>query len=328
MSCSLVTFGESMIRLSPPHFQRLEQTTSLDVQIGGAELNVAVAARRLGMETAYVTRLTANPLGRMIANKAREQGVDTSHFLWTQEDRVGLYFTEFGASPRPNSVLYDRRDSAVARIQPGMVDWKTVLAGARWFHTSGITPALSASAAATTREGVKAAKAAGLKVSIDLNYRARLWSQEQARTVMTDLMEGTDVLITTEEDTERVFGITGKDYDEVARALAARFGLEAVVITLRETPSVWRNTWGAMALADGEIHRSPIFDLELVDRVGAGDAFAGGFLFGYMKGGPEMGVQYGVAVSALKQTNPGDLCWATPDEVERLLKGGNLRIVR
>jgi 2-dehydro-3-deoxygluconokinase len=328
MSCSLVTFGESMIRLSPPHFQRLEQTTSLDVQIGGAELNVAVAARRLGMETAYVTRLTANPLGRMIVNKAREQGVDTSHVLWTQEDRVGLYFTEFGASPRPNSVLYDRRDSAVAQIQPGMVDWKTVLAGARWFHTSGITPALSASAAATTREGAKAAKAAGLKVSIDLNYRARLWSQEQARAVMTDLMKDTDVLITTEEDTERVFGITGKDYDEVARALTARFGLEAVVITLRETPSVWRNTWGAMALAGGEIHRSPVFDLELVDRVGAGDAFAGGFLFGYMKGGPEMGVQYGVAVSALKQTNPGDLCWATLDEVERLLKGGNLRIVR
>ena len=328
MGYDLVTFGEAMIRLSPPHFQRLEQTTSLDVQVGGAELNVAVAAQRLGLGTSYVTRLTANPLGRMIANKAREQGVDTSHILWTQEDRVGLYFTEFGAAPRPNSVLYDRREAAIAHIEPGMVDWKSVFTSARWFHTSGITPALSASAAATTREAVKAAKAAGLKVSIDLNYRARLWSQDQARTVMTDLMKDTDVLITTEEDTERVFGITGKDYDEVARALAARFGLEAVVITLRETPSVWRNTWGAIALADGEIHRGPVFDLELVDRVGAGDAFAGGFLFGYLKGGPGMGVRYGVAVSALKQTNPGDLCWATPDEVERTLKGGSLRIVR
>ncbi len=328
MSCSLVTFGESMIRLSPPHFQRLEQTSSLDVQIGGAELNVAVAARRLGMETAYVTRLTANPLGRMIVNKAREQGVDTSHVLWTDDDRMGLYFTEFGASPRPNSVLYDRRDSAMARIHPGMVDWKTVFAGTRWFHTSGITPALSESSAAATREGVRAAKTAGLKVSIDLNYRARLWTQEEARAVMTDLMKDTDVLITTEEDTERVFGITGKDYDEVAQSLAHRFGLEAVVITLRETPSVWRNTWSAIVLAGGEIHRSPVFDLELVDRVGAGDAFAGGFLYGYLKGGPMMGVQYGVAVSALKQTNPGDLCWATLDEVERLLKGGNLRIVR
>lgn len=209
-----------------------------------------------------------------------------------------------------------------------MIDWQSALGGAKWFHTSGITPALSESAAAATREAVKAAKKAGLKVSIDLNYRARLWSQDQARAVMTPIMDDTDVLITTEEDTERVFGITGKDYDEVARALAKRFDLECVTITLRETPSVWRNTWGAIAYSEGRIHRSPIFDLELVDRVGAGDSFAGGFLFGYMRGGPEMGVRYGVAVSALKQTNPGDLCWATPDEVERVLNDGSLRIVR
>ncbi len=328
MRAELVTFGEAMIRLSPPNFQRLEQTTSLDVKVGGAELNVAVAAQRLGLQTAYVTRLTANPLGRMIANKAREHGVDTSHVVWTKDDRVGLYFTEFGASPRPNTVLYDRRDAAIAHVEPGMIEWGTVFAGARWFHTSGITPALSASAAAATSEAVKAAKKGGVKVSVDLNYRARLWSQDQARVVMTEIMGDTDVLITTEEDTERVFGITGKDYEEVAGTLAARFDLEAVAITLRETPSVWRNTWGAIAYAGGEIHRSPIFDVELVDRVGAGDSFAGGFIFGYLKGGPKMGVRYGVAVSALKQTNPGDLCWATPDEVERVLNDGSLRIVR
>jgi len=264
----------------------------------------------------------------MVVNKAREHGVDTSYVLWTKDDRVGVYFTEFGASPRPNTVLYDRRDAAVAHVEPGMIDWQSVFAGAKWFHTSGITPALSAPAAAATREAVKAAKKAGLKVSIDLNYRARLWSQDQARAVMTPIMDDTDVLITTEEDTERVFGITGKDYEEVARTLAKRFNLEAVTITLRETPSVWRNTWGAIAYADGEIHRSPILDLELVDRVGAGDSFAGGFIFGYVKGGPAMGVRYGVAVSALKQTNPGDLCWATLDEVERVLNDGSLRIVR
>ncbi|MDD5646240.1 MAG: sugar kinase, partial [Candidatus Bipolaricaulis sp.] len=305
-----------------------EQTTSLDVRVGGAELNVAVTAQRLGLQAAYVTRLTANPLGRMIANKAREHGVDTSHIVWTNDDRVGLYFTEFGASPRPNTVLYDRRDAAIARVEPGMIDWRAVFAEARCFHTSGITPALSPSAAATTREAVKAAKEAGLKVSIDLNYRARLWSQDQARSAMTEIMDRTDVLITTEEDTERVFGITGKDYEEVARALAKRFDLEAVAITLRATPSVWRNTWGAIAYAGGEMHRSPILEVELVDRVGAGDSFAGGFLFGYLKGGAGMGVRYGVAVSALKQTNPGDLCWATPDEVERTLSDGSLRIVR
>ena len=328
MGYDLVTFGESMIRLSPPHFQRLEQTTSLDVQVGGAELNVAVAAQRLGLKTAYVTRLTTNPLGRMIANKAREQGVDTSYILWTPDDRVGVYFTEFGAAPRPNSVLYDRRDSAIAHIRPGMVDWGTVLPGAAWFHTSGITPALSQSAAEAALEAVKAAKASSLTVSIDLNYRARLWTEEKARVVMTGLMEYTDVLITTEEDTERVFGIKGRDYDEVAAALASRFDFDVVVITLRETPSVWRNAWSAIALAKGEIHRSPVFDLELVDRVGAGDSFAGGFIAGQMKGGPALGVRYGTAVSALKQTNPGDVCWVTLEEVERVLGGGNLRIVR
>jgi len=328
MTHALVTFGEAMIRLSPPHYQRLEQTGALDVNVGGAELNTAVAARRLGLSAAYVTRLTDNPLGRMIQNKAREQGVDTSYIVWTVEDRVGLYFTEFGASPRPNSVLYDRGDSAIARLRPGEIDWPTAFRGARWFHTTGITPALSPSAAEATKEAVRAAKAAGLRVSIDLNYRARLWTQAEARAVLTALMKDTDVLITTEEDTERVFGITGKDYEEVAKALADRFDFEAVAITLRETPSVWRNTWTAIVYAGGEIHRAPVFDVELVDRVGAGDSFSGGFVCGYLEHGPEMGVRYGVGVSALKQTNPGDLCWATRDEVERALKGGSLRIVR
>ena len=317
-----------MIRLSPPGFRRLEQTTTLDVNVGGSELNVAVAAQRLGLKTAYVTRLTENPLGRMIANKAREHGVDTSHILWTDEDRVGVYFVEFGASPRPNAVLYDRRGSAMARIKPGEVDWEAIFRQARHFHTSGITPALSKSAAEATKEAVKAAKEAGLTVSLDLNYRARLWSQEEARKVMEPLTEQADILITTEEDTERVFGIKAESYEEVARLLAERFSLSAVAITLRETPSVWRNTWTAIVLADGELFRGPKFDIEIVDRVGAGDAFAGGFLYGWLTAGPQAGVNYGVAISALAQTNPGDLCWATKEEAERLLAGGGLRIVR
>jgi 2-dehydro-3-deoxygluconokinase len=324
----LVTFGETMIRLSPPDFRRLEQANLLEVNVGGSELNTAVAAQRLGLETAYVTRLTNNPLGRMIANKAREHGVDTSHIAWTDDDRVGTYFVEFGASPRPNSVIYDRRDSAIARIRPGEVDWDNTFRGAKVFHTSGITPALSQSAAEATKQAVKKAKQAGLKVSIDLNYRARLWSQERAQQVMTELMDYTDILITTEEDTERVFGITGSSYEEVAGELATCFHLEAVAITLRETPSVWRNTWTAIVYANGQIHRGPKFDIEVVDRVGAGDSFTGGFLFGYLRDGPAAGLRYGVAISALKQTNPGDLCWATQQEVERLLDEGGLRIVR
>jgi len=317
-----------MIRLSPPEFRRLEQTHLLNVNVGGSELNVAVAAQRLGLNTTYVTRLTRNPLGQMIVNKAREHDVDTSHIIWTDEDRIGSYFVEFGAAPRPNSVIYDRRDSAIARIRPGEVNWDRVFQSARVFHTSGITPALSPTTAEATKEAVRAAKEAVLKVSVDLNYRARLWSQEKAREVMTELAEQTDILITTEEDTERVFGIKKDNYEEVAKALADQFHLEAVAITLRETPSVWQNTWTAIVYADGEIYRGPICDIEIVDRVGGGDSFAGGFLYGYMNGGPAQGVRYGIAISALKQTNPGDLCWATRKEVECLLAGSGLRIAR
>ena len=328
MRYDLVTFGETMIRLSPPNFRRLEQTNLLEVNVGGSELNVAVAAQRLGLKTAYVTRLTNNPLGRMIANKAREHGVDTSHIVWTDEDRVGVYFVEFGASPRPNAVLYDRRDSAMAKIKPGEVDWDEVFSQARHFHTSGITPALSPTAAEATKEAVRKAKEAGLTVSLDLNYRARLWSQEEARKVMEPLTQQADILITTEEDTERVFGIKAESYERVAELLVERFDLAAVAITIRETPSVWRNTWTAIVYANGKLFRGPKFEMEIVDRVGAGDSFAGGFLYGWLTDGPEAGVNYGVAISALAQTNPGDLCWATKAEAERLLKGGGLRIVR
>src|SRR5712692_9837801 len=166
MPHDVITFGEAMVRLSPPNFRRLEQTRSLDVQVGGAELNTAVALSRLGRSTAWVSRLTKNPLGRLIANQAREAGVSTEHVVWTKEDRVGVYFVEFGAAPRASSVLYDRKDAAIARIKPGMVDWPKVFSGAKWFHVTGITPALSPSAAETTREALQAARAAGVQTSI------------------------------------------------------------------------------------------------------------------------------------------------------------------
>src|SRR5262249_19171234 len=161
----------------PPNFRRLEQARSLDVQVGGAELNTAVALARLGRSAAWVSRLTNNPLGRLIANHAREAGVSTDHILWTNDDRVGVYLLEFGAAPRASSVLYDRKGAAIANIRAGMVPWSTVFAGAKWFHVTGITPALSATAAETTREALQAARAARLQISIDLNYRAKLWSQ-------------------------------------------------------------------------------------------------------------------------------------------------------
>src|SRR4051794_24014678 len=179
MPHEVITFGEAMVRLSPPNFRRLEQASSLDLLVGGAELNTAVGLARLGHSAAWVSRLTLNPLGRLIANHAREAGVSTEHVLWTDEDRVGLYFLEFGAAPRASSVLYDRKNAAIAQVRPGMVNWPAVFQGAKWFHVTGITPALSPSAAETTREALRAARAAGVKTSIDLNYRVKLWSQAE-----------------------------------------------------------------------------------------------------------------------------------------------------
>src|SRR5262245_47374180 len=210
----VITFGEAMLRLSPPNFRRLEQARGLDVQVGGAELNTAVALARLGRKSAWVSRLTNNPLGRLVANQAREAGVATEHVLWTDDDRVGLYFLEFGAAPRASSVLYDRKGAAIANVRPRMIDWPAIFHGAKWFHVTGITPALAPGAAEATREAVQAARSAGVSVSIDLNYRAKLWSPDAAGRWMADCLPICDVLITTEEDTEKVLGITGKDYED------------------------------------------------------------------------------------------------------------------
>src|SRR3984893_13998799 len=200
MPFDVITFGEAMLRLSPPSFRRLEQARSLEVFVGGAELNTAVGLARLGRSTAWISRLTQNPLGRLLGNHAREAGVSTEHVVWTADDRVGVYFLEFGAAPRASSVLYDRKDSAIANIRPGLVDWSKVFAGGKWFHVTGITPALSRSGAATPREALQAARAAKLQISIDLNYRAKLWTPAEAGRWMTEFMQFCDVLVTTEED--------------------------------------------------------------------------------------------------------------------------------
>ncbi|MGH9353705.1 MAG: PfkB family carbohydrate kinase [Terriglobia bacterium] len=339
----VVTFGEAMIRLSPPHFQRIEQTNSLDIQIGGGELNVAVGLGRLGLKSSWVSRLPENSLGRLLANRVRQMGVETSNIIWTREGRVGLYFVEFGAAPRPSSVLYDRANSAISLIQAGEVDWKRVFSGCRWFHVSGITPALSDTAAAVTREALLAARAAGATVSYDLNYRGKLWSPAKARSVQEPLMEHVDVLITTEEDTRVVFGIESSShgeegdfqkvsasvYKEVAQRLQERFKFKAVAITLRENPLVWRNTWTAIAYADGKFYDDVKYDLEIVDRIGAGDSFSAGFIYGYLTYQDyAAAVRYGNAFSALKHSTPGDFNWATLSEVEQLLKGASLRVAR
>jgi 2-dehydro-3-deoxygluconokinase len=323
----LVTFGEAMVRLSPPAQRRLEQAASLDMTVGGAELNVAAGVARLGLQTSWVSALPDNQLGRLVRNKAREFGVDVSHVAWDQTSRIGLYFVEYGASPRPSSVLYDRAGSSIAELRQGF-DWAAILSGARAFHTTGITAALSDRTAAEVATALKTARGAGLLTSYDLNFRTKLWTPERARQVQEPLMTLVDVLITTEEDTKVVFGITGADYREVARKLAEAYGFKVVTITLRGDTSVLRNTWTSIAWADGKIHDDRSYDIELVDRVGGGDAYAAGFLYGMLTADVATGVRYGDAFSALKQTHPGDLSYATLGEVEALLKGGGSRIVR
>jgi 2-dehydro-3-deoxygluconokinase len=264
----------------------------------------------------------------MVRNKAREMGVDTRHIVWCPDDRMGLYFVEYGASPRASSVLYDRSSSAISRIQAGEIAWERIFEGCRLFHVSGITPALSDTAAEVTAEAVRAAKKAGALVSYDLNYRAKLWSQEKARQIQTPLMQYIDVLITTEEDTERVFGIEGEGYRRVAQELAERFGLSVVAITLRGTPSVWRNTWSSLAFTQGEFIEDVTYDLEVVDRVGAGDNYTAGFIYGFLTNGVEHAVRMGDAFAALKHTSWGDFNFATREEAEKLIKGSSLRIAR
>ena len=336
----LVTFGEAMVRLTPPAFQRLEQAHSFDAYVGGGELNVAVAAARLGIASRWVSRLPENALGHMIANGARQQGVD-AHIEWTADDRAGLYFAELGAAPRASSVLYDRAGSAISRVKPGSIDWPSVFKGARWFHVSGITPALSESAAKVTAESLVAAKRAGLTVSYDLNYRSKLWSADRARAVQEPLMEHVDVLMTTEEDTRVVFGIgaeaaadgydrvDAESYAQVARTLEKRFDFGAVAVTLRENPRVLLNSWSAIVAADGKIHRAPRYEVEVVDRIGAGDAFSAGLIVSRLENRSwEDAVRFATATSALKHSIPGDFCLVTRSEVEQLLRGASLRVSR
>ena len=317
----LVTFGEAMVRFSPPASQRLEQASTLEATVGGSELNVAVLAARLGVTSRWVSRLPDNALGRMIAEQARGHGVDT-RVEWTTDGRVGLYFVEVGGA-RVSSVLYDRAGSAISKITPGTVDWASVFAGARWYHVSGITPALSDGAAQVTAESLAAAQKAGLTVSYDLNYRSKLWSAKVARAVQEPLMEHVDVLTTAADDARVVFGIGGDDRAVVARALQERFELSAVAITLRDS------ALAAVVAADGTVHSAPRFAVATVDPIGAGDAFTGGLIVSRLDNRPwDEAIRFASATAALKHTIAGDFCLVTRAEVDSLVRGASARVSR
>jgi 2-dehydro-3-deoxygluconokinase len=318
----LVTFGEAMIRMSPPDFKRLEQTTTLDLNIGGAELNVAVGVSRLGLKSAWVSRLPDNPLGRMIANKAREIGVDVSPLVWDKDGRAGLYFLEFGAAPRPTSVVYDRADSSFSHIQPGEIDWEKIFKSSKCLHLTGITPAVSKSSAAVTLEALQAAKAVGCKVSLDLNYRAKLWSPGEANQTLAPMMDFVDILITTKGDTRTILGIEAENDEALAKLLLDKYPIETVAVSYREGGSVWQCLFSAIAVNRERTYTTRTFNIEIVDQVGRGDSFAAGFLYGVLgKNNVQTGLDYGVAFAALKHSFPGDFNWSTKEEVEALLAG-------
>ena len=328
MPADIVTFGEVMVRLAPPHFQRLEQTRSLDVEVGGAELNTAAGLVRLGRSAAWVSLLPDNPLGKLVANRVREIGVSDRFVKYVADGRCGLYFLEFGAAPRASSIVYDRKDSAISHISTGVFDWPAIFTGSKWFHVTGITPALGDGAAAAVGEAMLCARAAGLKVSVDLNYRSKLWGREEAARVMGTLLPFCHVLVASEADAEHLFGITGENFAAVARGLIDRFGLETVVGTRREADLVWRNRFGAEAYSAGRHYESAWYEVEIVDRLGAGDALAAGLIHGLLDKDLQKGLDYGAALGALKHTVPGDLPWVTAEEVESVLRGQGLRVRR
>ena len=331
----VVSFGEIMIRLSPPGFERLFQSPVLGATFGGGEANVAVSLAQFGLESHYVTRLPSHPIGDAVVRALRAEGVRTEHIA-RGGSRVGIYFTETGASQRASTVIYDRAHSAISEIPEDAVAWDLVMAGTRWFHVTGITPALGERAAAATRAAVTAAREAGARVSVDLNFRKKLWTEAQAQTVMRPLMRDVDVVIANEEDLQSVLGIhvAGADvlagalnvdaYREAAATVTRTLGPPMVAITLRESLSASDNGWSAV-LWDGAsqtLHESQRYTVRLVDRIGGGDSFAAGLIYGLVTGRPDAdALRFGVAASALKQTIPGDFNRVSVAEVDALAKG-------
>ena len=337
----IVTFGELMIRLQPFHYERFVQASELAFTFGGGEANVAVSLANFGMDVAFVTKLPAHAIGQAAVNSLRRYGVDTS-YITRGGERVGIYFNEKGASQRPSVCIYDRAHSAIAEAESADFDWERIFEGADWFHFTGITPALGENVAALCKEACIAAKAQGVKISCDLNYRGKLWSREQARETMSELCRYVDVCIANEEDAKDVFGIEAEKTDitagelnregyiSVAKQLEERFGFEKVAITLRESKSAFDNDWSAM-LYDGEnACFSKKYHLHIVDRIGGGDSFGAGLIYSLLQGkGTAEAVEFAVAASALKHAVEGDYNMVSVAEVEKLAGGdGSGRVQR
>ena len=336
MSNKTVTFGEVMLRLSPPGYQRFVQARSFDVIYGGGEANVAASLANYGIPVEYVTRLPQNDIGDACLNFIRQYGIGTKHIV-RGGDRLGIYFLETGAAQRGSKVIYDRAGSALSAIQPGNIAWEMVFAGATWFHWTGITPAISESAAATCLEAVQTARKMGLTVSCDLNFRKKLWKWgKTAGEVMPELVGLCDVAVGNEEDADKVFGIKAPNTDVtsgevdsdsyvyVCEQLAKRFpNLKTVAITLRGSLSASHNTWSAILWDQGQVFTAPRYDiLPIVDRVGGGDSFCGGLIYGLQTyPDKQSALSFAVAASCLKHSIIGDFNLVSVAEVEKLMRG-------
>lgn len=333
----VISFGEIMLRLSTPGFQRFAQAHGFDAIYAGAEANVAIALSNLGIPTDYITRIPANDLGDACLNYLRQFGVGTGKII-RGGDRLGIYFIEMGASQRGNKVIYDRAGSSFATVEPTMIDWNDVFRDACWFHWTGISPAVSQEAADTCKAAVVTAKENSIPVSCDLNFRGKLWKWGRpAGEVMTELMQNVDLLVGNEEDVEKVFGIkaagvdvdngavNASDFEEVGKNIMTMFpGLRAVAFTLRGSINATHNTWSAI-LYDGEkSYTAPIYDITyIVDRVGAGDSFSAGLIYGMLKFENDLQkvLEFATAISCIKHAIPGDSAIVKIEEVEELMKG-------
>ena len=329
----VVTFGEVMARLSSPPGVRLVQAGKLDLHFGGSEANVAVSLARLGLDSAFVTVLPENDIGQQALNVLNMHGVDT-RFVLRGGGRMGIYYLEHGAGPRPSKVIYDRDHSSIRNIRGEDLDWEMILADAAHFHWSGITPALGEGVTEALRRGLCCAREHGITVSVDLNYRGKLWSEKKAKAVMTELMPFVDIMIGNEEDAGRVFGIhpTGTDvtagkldidgYEKLTRTLVTRFGFGKVAITLRESISASENIWSACIFNGTKFHHSDPHRVWIVDRVGSGDAFAAGLIYGFLKGKTDAdALAFGVGAACLKHSILGDFNTLGVEEVQRFLAG-------
>lgn len=329
----IVTLGEIMLRLSTPGNTRFVQSDSFDIVYGGGEANVAVSCANYGHDAYFVTKLPKHEIGQSAVNALRKYGVHTDHIV-RGGDRVGIYYLETGASMRPSKVIYDRAHSAISEADATEFDFDTIMKGADWFHWSGITPAISDKAAELTLLACQAAKRHGVTVSVDLNFRKKLWTKEKAQSIMRPLMEYVDVCIGNEEDAELCLGFKpdadvesghtdAEGYKEIFKQMRETFGFKTVVTTLRESFSATHNGWKALIYDGKEFYTSKRYDIEpIIDRVGGGDSFSGGIIHGLLtKPNQAEALEFAVAASALKHTIPGDFNLVSTEEVEALAGG-------